>query len=77
MFFDVGYAFALMEAHQREEREFARRLSEMPIEQQTEAIRIRNEIKAKIAQEAKEERRHQELCRAIRDSRPRGLGIFW
>jgi len=28
-----------------EEREFARRLSEMPIEQQTEAIRIRNEIK--------------------------------
>lgn len=77
MFFDVGYAIAMMEALRREELEFARRIAEMPIEQQAEAIRIRNEIKAKIAQEAKEERRHQELCRAIRDSRPRGIGIFW
>lgn len=24
-----------------------------------------------------EARRHAQLCRAIRDSRPRGIGLFW
>jgi hypothetical protein len=27
--------------------------------------------------ERTEERRHQQLCAAIRDSRPRGFGLFW
>jgi hypothetical protein len=32
---------------------------------------------AEEAKKAEEARKHRELCQAIRDSRPRGFGVFW
>jgi hypothetical protein len=47
-------------------------------QEQAEAMREKWRAEdAAAAQRATEERRHQELCQAIRDSRPRGIGVFW
>lgn len=66
-----------MYEHEREaEKRFAESIAHLPADQQAYAIRIRREVKERMKREAVIERRHQELCAAIRDARPRGIGIF-
>jgi hypothetical protein len=70
-------AFVSAYEHARqEEARFTASIAGLPPEQQDLAIRFRREAMAKLAEEVKIERRHEELCQAIRDSRPRGVGIF-
>ena len=67
-----------MQEHEREaEKRFAASIADLPADQQAELIRVRSEAKEKARREREIERRHQELCQAIRDSRPRGLGLFF
>lgn len=65
------------EARLQEEEAFRTMLANAPIEHHAALIEARRVRQEEQERYATEERRHRELCRAIRDSRPHGLGIFW
>lgn len=72
--FDVALiAICELQYHMAEEQAFQERLATMTFDERVIALQLRKEER----KERTIERRHQELCRAIRDSRPSGLGIFW
>lgn len=66
-----------VEQERKQHELFMDSIKHLPVERRSELIKEREEMKEKIRQEMKEERRHRELCSAIRMSRPRGIGIFW
>lgn len=69
MFFcDFGSAFAMAEAARQEELYFAKVVAAMPPEMREKLIADRAALKERQRREAIEERRHQELCAAIRRS---------
>lgn len=73
----LQWAMAMREHERESEKRFAESIAHLPPEQQAMAIKLRQDAKEKLAKEAEIERRHQELCRAIRESRPRGIGLFF
>jgi len=64
----------LIAQHEREA--FQKALAAMPEELRPAFEKAHREMLEKRYQEAVAERRHRELCQAIRDSRPRGIGLF-
>ena len=73
----VQMAMAAFEAERQYEMHFMQMVKTLPIEQQASAIQARRQAQEKRRLEALEERRHRELCDAIRSVRPSGLGLFW
>lgn len=73
----IHWAQAMREHEQESERRFVESIAHLSPEQQASAILVRKEVKERLRQEAEIERRHRELCKAIRDSRPRGIGLFF
>lgn len=73
----AGTVLAQMEAERQYEARFMAMVQTLPVEQQQAAVLAHRQVQEKARREALEERRHQELCRAIRSVRPSGIGIFW
>jgi hypothetical protein len=67
-FYDLGAALAMAEAAREEERRFAERVAELPADLREKLVADRAALKERNRREALEERRHQELCAAIRKS---------
>lgn len=67
----------LARLEQERERAFYAHVETLPPEMRYDAVRRYTEAKEKARLESIAERRHQELCEAIRSTRPKGLGIFW
>ncbi len=80
MMFGIYEAIAAAQAFQAvqaDEMHFWRSIRDLPADAQAKLIEERRVLKEKIQQESTAERRHQELCRAIRGSRVRGIGLFY
>lgn len=81
MFGDIWGAIALaklrMDIEIADQKAFEAYLETIPPEAREAARADRAAKKERDRQEAIAERRHQELCRAIRDSRLHGIGMFW
>lgn len=75
--FEVAAAVLQWQAQRHEEESFLRYLNSLPEDQRADACRVRREAKEKARREAIEERRHRELCDAIRSTRMSGFGLFW
>jgi hypothetical protein len=76
MFYFIDIAVAILLEQEYEQQAFQKALAALPEDQRWEFEKAYLEKQEKRRQEAEIERRHQELCEAIRDSRPRGVGIF-
>jgi DNA-binding ferritin-like protein (Dps family) len=74
--FGIEIALAQMLIAQHEREHFQKRLMELPEDQRPAYEKAYRELKERQYKEATVERRHQELCQAIRDSRPRSIGLF-
>jgi hypothetical protein len=70
-------ALAQIEAERQYEAHVMARIGELPIEQRHDAVVAFLQAKEKARLEAIEERRHREICAAIRSTRPTGFGVFW
>lgn len=64
----LQYEMESMKARQKLDEEFWSSIKDLPIEEQLSRINSWESAKEKARLEAIEERRHQELCRAIRES---------
>lgn len=64
----LGHTIAVLEAEKRERQYFEKSLEGLPPEEQTTRRKAREELREKMRQEATAERRHQELCNAIRST---------
>lgn len=74
--FGIESIMAQVMLAQQEQEHFRKRLMELPEAERPAYEKAYRDMKERQYKEATIERRHQELCRAIRDSRPRGFGIF-
>lgn len=74
--FGIELAMAQLMIAQHEREAFKKALAAMPEHMQPAFEKAHREMLEKRHQEATAERRHRELCDAIRDSRPRGIGLF-
>lgn len=61
---------------QHEREDFQKKLMSLPEAERPAYERAYRDMKERQHKEATIERRHQELCQAIRDSRPLGIGFF-
>lgn len=73
--FLIGVTQALIVANheQHEQMEFERILEGLSAPE----IAVARAKRAEYFKELERKREHQELCDAIRDSRPHGIGVFW
>ena len=64
----IAHVLHVQKALREQEDAFMGSIKHMPPEQQQAYIEARKKVQEKMAVEALEERRHQELCEAIRKS---------
>lgn len=76
-FYACGIGAAVAQLALQEEATFQRAVAELPEAERASFIADYRAKQEKRRVEAIAERRHQELCRAIRDSKRRGFGVFW
>lgn len=74
--FGIEIAIAQLMIAQYECEAFQKRLMALPEAERPAYEKAYRELQEKRYIEAVAERRHQELCQAIRDSRLRGFGVF-
>lgn len=77
--FGIAYASAVLayEIEWHREECFRKYLASLPEHMRPTAIKQHEEAREKERLERTADRRHQELCDAIRSTRARGFGIFW
>lgn len=66
-----------LEAAKREQNEFLEFIRDKDPDTQARLIAAREKRMEAAHKEYIEERRHRELCDAIRSTRPTGIGFFW
>lgn len=72
LIYTVLYNHHAYKAELVKEEAFKKAMEHLPVEQRARALSMHYEMKERMRKEKQEERRHQELCDAIRSTKPTG-----
>lgn len=72
MIYEILSAKHAYEKEVEQDKQFKKAIEHLPVEQRDRALSIHYEMKERMRKERQEERRHQELCDAIRSTKPTG-----